>query len=49
MDSDEDEDNGESEVLKDDNEFILDAVILQDPIININHYLDNYNELGTPF
>ena len=24
-------------------------LFLQDQIININHYLDNYNEMGTPF
>ena len=31
------------------NKFIPDAVVLKDQIININHYLDNHVEVGTPF
>ena len=47
--SDEDEDKEESKAIEDNNEFIPDVIILQDQIININHYLDNFNEVSTPF
>ena len=51
IDSEEDEgkEESDSKVAEDKNEFIPDVVILQDQIININHYLDHYNEVGTPF
>ena len=49
IDSDEDEYNETSEIIEDSNEFIPDAIILQDQIININHYLDNCNDVGTLF
>ena len=51
IDSNEDEDREESDsdVDEDENEFIPDAVILQDQIISINHYLDNYIEVSAPF
>ena len=51
IDSDEDEDKEESysQIVENENEFIPGAVILQDQIIDINHYLDNYNKVGTPF
>ena len=47
--SDEGEDKEETEVIEDNNEFIPDVIILQDQMINMNHYLDNFNEVSTPF
>ena len=49
IDSDEVEDNEKSEVIEDNHEVIPDAVILQDQMIYIDYYLDNYNEVGTHF